>query len=239
VNWFKKIFGKRKEVPPAPTKPRKVYFIPGFGADEKIFYNLTLDNVLPVYVNWLDPLHHETYQSYAERMSASIEDEEPIIVGVSFGGMLTLEIARTRPVRQVILISSIKSSKELPFKWKLAGKLRLNKIVPLKRIQEYERFYASANKKLGAFTPEEQNFANSYRRTIKKGYLLWALDQIINWNNEQYPTNVIHIHGDEDKIFPIKSTHPTHIIKGGTHMSIVNRADEISRILNDELSKIH
>ncbi|TXI32813.1 MAG: alpha/beta hydrolase [Niabella sp.] len=232
------MFGKKRKKKTPPAKPQKVYFVPGFGADEKIFYNLRLQNINPVYLNWLDPFPKESYQAYVKRMAEGIKDENPIIVGVSFGGMLALEIARTRAVKQIVLISSIKTSKELPVKWKLAGRLKLNKILPIKHIQRYEYFYTNANKKLGAVTNEEQEFANSYRRTIRSGYLIWALNQILNWQNEDYPANVIHIHGDEDKIFPIKSTNPTHIIKGGTHMSIMNRADEISKILNEVLPKI-
>jgi hypothetical protein len=37
----------------------------------------------------------------------------------------------------------------------------------------------------------------------------------------------VHIHGDNDKIFPVKKIKPTHIIEGGTHMMIYNRAKEI------------
>jgi pimeloyl-ACP methyl ester carboxylesterase len=234
VNWLLNIFRRKK--PDLPK--RKIYCIPGFGADDKIFNNLRIDNAELVFINWLKPLPREPYKDYVLRMAEKIQEHDPVIIGVSFGGMVALEIAKAMPVKQVILISSIKNTDELPRKWKLIGKLRLNHIFPIKRIQANERFFAVANKRLGAFTKEEQDFANNYRRIIDKDYMIWALNQILNWRNTDFPLNVIHIHGDADLIFPIKPLKPTHIIKGGTHMMIVNRAAEISAIINGVLKDL-
>ena len=46
------------------------------------------------------------------------------------------------------------------------------------------------------------------------------------------------IHGDADLILPIKPLKPPHVIKGGTHLMIVNRAAEISVIINEALKDI-
>jgi pimeloyl-ACP methyl ester carboxylesterase len=234
VNWLRNIFRKKKQELPK----KKIYCIPGFGADDKIFNNLRIDNAALVFINWLKPLPREPYKDYVLRMAEKIQEDNPVIIGVSFGGMVALEIAKIRPVKQVILVSSIKNTDELPRKWKLIGKLRLNHIFPIKRIQANERFFAMANKRLGAFTKEEQEFANNYRRIIDKDYMIWALNQILNWRNADFPANVVHIHGDADLIFPIKPLKPTHIIKGGTHMMIVNRAAEISAIINEVLKGV-
>lgn len=231
--WLRSLFRKKSEQRVIQT----IYFIPGFGTDEKIFKNLAINNAKLVYINWIDPLYNESYPSYVQRMAAIIDEEEPIIIGVSFGGMVALEIARTRKVNQVILISSIKTTNELPAKWRLVGKLKLNKVLPIKHIQATKMFYALANKRVGAFTEEEITFANHYRRTIKPGYLVWALHQILNWKNDYIPPNIVHIHGTDDLIFPIKTSHPTHIIQGGTHMIVMNRAEEVSAIINEVLAK--
>jgi hypothetical protein len=49
----------------------------------------------------------------------------------------------------------------------------------------------------------------------------------VNWRNTWVP-ECYHIHGDCDRMFPIKYTQPTHIIKEGSHIMILNRAKEIS-----------
>lgn len=234
MNWrLNIVMRKEREFP-----KRQVYCIPGFGADDKIFKNLSIENAELNYINWLKPEPKELYKDYVLRMAGKIKEDNPVIVGVSFGGMVALEMAKVRPVKQVILISSIKSTPELPRKWKLMGKLRLNHIVPVRHIQGNERFFAVANKRLGAITPEEQDFANNYRRMVDKDYMIWAFNQILNWRNTSFPENVVHIHGDADQVFPIKPLKPTHIIKGGTHMMVLNRAAEISAIINDILKGV-
>lgn len=215
----------------------KIYCIPGFGADHQIFSNLTIRHAELVFVNWLKPLPKETYKDYVLRMAGQIKEGDPVIIGVSFGGMVALEMAKSRRIKQLILVSSAKTTDELPRKWRLIGRLGLNRVFPIKRLHANERFFVIANKRLGAFTPSEKDLANNYRRTIDKDYMVWALEHILNWRNTEVPYNTVHIHGDADLIFPIKLLKPTHVIKGGTHMMIINRADEISAIINETLEK--
>ena len=215
----------------------KLYCIPGFGVDDKIFGKLTLNASLH-FINWLDPFPKETLQAYALRMAASIDDEAPVILGISFCGMIALEIAKLRPVKQIILISSVKSRSELPAQLRTIGMLRLNKIFPVKKVQQSDRFYKVANRRLGAVTQEEKDFANAYRRSADLNYVNWSFDKILNWQNTQCPEGTIHIHGDKDQIFPIKYISPTHIIKNGTHMMVWNRAGEISKIINNVLERL-
>lgn len=214
---------------------QNIYCIPGFGVDERVFSNLTINGCLK-FVNWLTPLKRESIQEYARRMSAGIPDPDPVIIGVSFGGMMAVEINKILPARQIIIISSVKCRKELPLHLRCIGNLRLDKIFPVKKIQQSEKVYDIANKRLGAITPEEKEFANAYRRTADIHYVNWSFDKILNWQNKVFPPNIIHIHGDSDQIFPLSTVHPTHVIKSGTHMMVYNRAGEISAIINQVLT---
>ncbi|MGC4232566.1 MAG: alpha/beta hydrolase [Niabella sp.] len=216
----------------------KVYCIPGFGVDERIFANLEVDADLQ-FLNWIKPCQKEGIEDYARRMAENIKEERPVILGVSFGGMIAIEIDKFLPAKQVIIISGVKCRKELPFHLKCIGNLRLDKIFPVKKIQQSSKVYEIANKRLGAVTPQEKAFANAYRRNADIGYVKWSFDKILNWKNKEYPPGIIHIHGDADRIFPIKTINPTHIIKSGTHMMIMNRAKEISAIINDGLKNVH
>ena len=216
---------------------RKVYCIPGFGVDEKVFSKLSIDAAMHC-INWLQPGKTESLTDYARRMAADIVEENPVIIGVSFGGMVALEINKFLPLHQLIVISSVKCRKELPLQLRVIGNLKLDKIFPVKKIQQNDKVYAIANKRLGAVTDEEKALANSYRRRGDIGYINWSFDKILNWQNRDYPENIVHIHGDSDKIFPIKSINATHVIKNGTHMMVMNRADEISKIINNVLQQI-
>lgn len=217
---------------------RKIFCIPGFGADDKIFSNLEIRDSELIFINWLVPEKNESLTSYVSRMAAHIDEENAIIIGVSFGGMIALEIAKTKSVKQIFLISSVKNRSELPLHYKMIGRMQLNKLFPVKKIHTNEKYYAVANKRLGAVTDEEKAFANTYRKNANLIYINWSCNQILNWNNKVFPKNIIHIHGDADQIFPIKNIRANHIIKGGTHMTVLNRAPEVSKIINQHLEKI-
>ncbi|SDC34779.1 alpha/beta fold hydrolase [Niabella drilacis] len=208
-----------------------LYCIPGFGVDERIYGNLSVGDVRLCFLNWLEPEPGETLNAYARRMAEGIHEEDAVLVGISFGGMVALEIAGFRSIRKVILISSIKQRSEMPWHMRLAGLLRLNRVFPVRKIQQSDLAFKIANRRLGANTKDEQEFANTYRKTAKLHYVNWSFDQILNWRNTAGFKNVVQIHGDRDRIFPIKNIAPDYIIKGGTHMMVWNRAAEISAII--------
>ena len=111
---------------------KHIYVISGFGADERVFSKLDFGNNDVHFIQWKIPEKNETIASYAERLREEIDFPNPILIGLSFGGMMAIEIAKLIPVEKVILISSIRDRYELPFFMKVAAALRLTKIIPLK-----------------------------------------------------------------------------------------------------------
>lgn len=213
------------------TKP--IYCISGLGTDEKIFDNLRLDGYELKFIPWIKPGKTESITEYATRMASYITDELPVLLGVSFGGMMGIEIAKQVPIQKLILVSSIKSPLEMPKWMRVAGKMRLNKIIPIRSYKFTEKI---DNRRLGVSNEQELLMVRDYRQKADPVYLEWAVHQVLNWRNNWLPDNLVHIHGDMDKIFPIKKTTPTHVIKAGTHMIIYNRAKEIAECIEKELT---
>jgi hypothetical protein len=75
-----------------------------------------------------------------------------------------------------------------------------------------------------------------YRRSADTTYVQWAVKQVVNWKNNWQPEQLIHIHGEKDKIFPVKKIKSPIVIKDGSHLMIYNRPTEISKIILNELS---
>ena len=73
---------------------------------------------------------------------------------------------------------------------------------------------------LGVASAEERNIANNYRKTADKKYVRWAVDQALNWKNEWKHPEVYHIHGDHDRMFPIKRIRANYTLKKGGHFMI-------------------
>lgn len=209
---------------------KSIYCISGLGANEKVFTHLDFGDNKVVFVQWKIPLKKETIAAYAARMATEITDKNPVLIGLSFGGMMSIEIAKIIPVEKIILISSIKDFHEMPLFMRVLGKLRLNKIIPLK---PYPFLYGIENYRLGVRTKEERILAKNYRESISREYLNWSIHEILNWKNEWIPENLIHIHGDTDRIFPLKKLKPSYIISDGGHMMIMNKANQISKILKE------
>jgi esterase/lipase len=211
---------------------KRIYCISGLGADEKIFTNLHIDGYELRYIPWIRPHKKEKIDGYARRMGEHIKEEGAVLLGVSFGGMMGIEIAKHKPLHRLIIVSSIKSANEMPRWMKAAGKLKLDKILPASLHKYTEKI---DNNRLGVSNKVEKEMVRAYRKNADLFFVDWAISQIVNWKNDWQPDNIIHIHGDKDKIFPVKKINPSIIIKEGTHMMIYNRTSEISEYIQKEI----
>jgi len=207
---------------------KHIYCISGFGADERVFSKLNFDNNNVSFVQWLDPVKNESIELYAARMSEKIIDEDPVLIGLSFGGIIAIEISKIIRISKIILISSVKTFHEIPLWMRVSGKLSLDKIFPLKTFSIIEPI---ENYNLGIETEEELQLVKEYRRNVSQQYSDWAIHQIINWKNEFIPKNIFHIHGGNDHIFPIKNIHADYIIPDGGHFMLMNRAEKLNAVL--------
>jgi pimeloyl-ACP methyl ester carboxylesterase len=214
---------------------KHIYLISGMGADERIFKYLRFpEGYVTHFLHWLPTIPGESFSDYAARMSTGIEHQDVTLLGVSFGGMLSLEIARQLQVKKVVLISSLKNTGEKPayFRWvKKMGLLRLLG-VPDSFIKHRKYFVQPF---LHAESKEEKDILRDYMQKTSFDYLRWAIPVVIDWENDYIPASLIHIHGSKDFTLPIRHVKPTHTISTGGHLMVFNRAAEINAILNQEL----
>ena len=207
---------------------KHIYLISGFAADERVFANLDFGKNEVHLIPWKIPGKQETIDSYAKRMSEDIVQPHPVLIGLSFGGMMCIEISKLIPVEKIILISSIKTLHEMPLYMRIAAKFHLNKWIPLR---PYSFLEPIENYNLGAETTEEKALLREYRRNINPQYTTWAIDRILHWKNKWQPENLVHLHGGNDHIFPIKYIKADHVIPDGGHLMLMNRAEKVNDIL--------
>ncbi|MBW7840509.1 MAG: alpha/beta hydrolase [Chitinophagaceae bacterium] len=212
---------------------QSIYCISGMGADERIFEKLHFPAQYAVkYIPWLHPQPRESIRHYAERMASKITDEDPVLVGVSFGGMMSVEISKFRKVRKVVLLSSIKNKSEKPLYFRVAASLKLNKII---NVRPYRFLEPIENYNLGITNDEERALARNFRKNWDPQYIDWAIDTVINWQNEFTPESLVHIHGTKDHIFPLRYIGKALKVEGAGHMMVMSHAAEVSRLLNETL----
>ena len=211
--------------------PLPVYFLSGLGADERAFRHLHLPKVAMQHVRWLTPTRHETIEQYAQRLLPQIPTPSPILVGLSFGGMLALEIAKQIPTQKVIQISSARTHEVIPTFYKLGRYLPVYQWFPIKT---YLRYSPLAYKRVGARKPEDIAMLKQIFQDADERFYKWSIHQIVHWRNRFVPDNLVQIHGTKDQLLPDYQT-AHHIIDGGTHFMVRDRAQEISAILNREI----
>jgi pimeloyl-ACP methyl ester carboxylesterase len=128
---------------------KNIYCISGLGADEKVFSHLDLSGYRLCGINWLPPGKNESLPSYAMRMRAEIPEADPVILGLSFGGMLGIEMAKQATLSKLILVSAPKTFHEIPRWMRVCGSLRLHKIIPLRSTRLTE---IADNRRMGNLT---------------------------------------------------------------------------------------
>ncbi|MFY7840077.1 MAG: alpha/beta fold hydrolase [Lacibacter sp.] len=213
---------------------QRIYCISGLGADEKVFSQLKLTDCELIFLQWFPPQESESIQLYAKRMAALIKDARPVLLGVSFGGMVAVEIAKLINIEKLILVSSPVTKVEQPWWMRYAGRLGLHKLVKPK---PHPLLYPVENFFLGTSSKTERRMANRFRKNIDRRFMHWAINEIVTWSNVTKPANCIQIHGTNDKLFPVRKSGAAHIVKGGGHFMIYNKAAEISTIILNELQQ--
>ena len=211
----------------------KVYFISGLGADKRVFKNILVPSHCEIiHLDWIPPHKKETLTAYSLRLAKKINVDEPFsLVGLSMGGMIAAEIARNHPPAQLVIISSVPSSEQLPVYFKWAAMVNLHKLVPVTLGKS-----ASIMKRLfTAETKEDKKVLKQIIRESDKKFIRWSVNAILNWKTIELPPSYIHIHGSRDEVLPLRYTQPTHTINKGGHLMIMNRAEEINRILQEVL----
>jgi len=205
----------------------KIYIFSGLGVDKRVFDNIDFSDLNIAFVDWIDPFKNETFESYAYRISKDFESNS-ILIGLSFGGMLAVEVSKIIPVKKVILIASAKNKSELPKWFLLAGRLNLNSLVPSSLFKTTNFI---TNWLFGVKTPSEKLLLKNIIKDTDSRFLKWAINQIVNWKNLSVPQNYIHIHGTHDRILPAKYLKIDYKIKNGGHFMTVNKAKEIEVII--------
>lgn len=196
-----------------------VYFMPGLAANPLIFERIKLDEALfdVRYLEWKIPEENESLEEYAARIVLEVKDSNPVLIGVSFGGILVQEMAKLINVRKVIIISSLKTDLELPKRLKWIKMTRLYKFVPIRLLLGMLKLVQLIS---GEKMQQRMQLYEKFLSVRDTRYLKWAFEKVLQWNCPEINKKLIHIHGNKDQMFPIKHIKKCIVVAGGTHVMI-------------------
>jgi hypothetical protein len=205
------------------------------GVDGRLFKNLKLNGCMIHHLKWITPIKDEPLPDYAMRLSRSINTAEPfVLIGVSFGGMCCIEIAKQLHPVKTFVISSCKKSDELPLKILFWKHLQVYKKISDKL---YIKGAFLLRRRFGVVSKDQSQKFMQMLQAAPPDYFSGAVHCIMRWQNQIVPKSVVHIHGTSDRVLPFKKITCDFTIEGGTHFMIVNRSREINEILNKELEQ--
>lgn len=209
---------------------KEIYLLSGLGADKRVFEFIDLSGFNINHVVWIEPLDGESIESYSKRHLGQIRTPRPILIGVSFGGLVAVEIGKLVETERVILISSARTKFGLPIYSRVIGALRLNKLVPTQLLKVVNRatFWL-----FGTKTKQENDLLRVIIKETDSKFLKWAVNQLLTWKNTTTLTNSVHIHGTADKLIPLSTA--DFKIQDGGHLMIMNRGDELSKLIRTAL----
>ncbi len=210
-----------------------VYMMPGMAAEPTIFNRIKLpeDQFQIHWLEWMIPTENESLESYAKRMIAKIENDNIVLLGVSFGGVLVQEMSKYMNLKKLIVVSSVKSKYELPKRMKVAKFMKAYKFAPTQLLSNLDVLKKYAFNETIA---KRIDLYKTYMAVSDKRYLDWALKQMLCWEQEEPIPGAIYIHGDKDAVFTHSCDGECIVIKGGTHIMIIFK----SQWFNENLPKL-
>lgn len=186
------------------------------------------------YIDWLDvDDEDETLDSYVTRLTNQVKHKNPIFIGLSFGGVMAMELAKRYQSSMVILISSFRSKADL--KWGLRALLNTKsyRLIPNVELSIVRRIVRKAYAMRSKVSEEKLIEMMGDESPL---FLRWSVKQI----DEYYfdlPSDIqlISIIGSNDKIVDVWNEHdPQYVVKGGTHIAVYADAN----VVNDYLAEV-
>ncbi len=196
--------------------------MPGMAASPTIFEYIKLPES-KFEVHWLEwqiPEENETLHDYAKRMCNFVKHKDVVLLGVSFGGILVQEMSKIIKVKKLFVVSSVKSHHELPKRFKLLKVTKAYKILPTQLVSNIDLLAKYA---FGESIKKRIDLYKKYLSVNDTAYLDWSIKQVVCWDQEEPNPDAIYIHGDKDVVFPHSCEGECIVLKGGTHIMIINK----------------
>ncbi|SHE91379.1 alpha/beta hydrolase [Dysgonomonas macrotermitis] len=211
---------------------KNIYIFSGLGADERAFSHLDFSSYNVHFIKWIPVEKDDSLERYAMRLLSQIEGTKPVLIGLSFGGIMAIEVAKQIEAGKVIIISSAKNKNEIPFYYRFIGKLNLHKLIPSRIFLKSNRII---NYIFGITSTSDQQLFKQILLDTNPLFLKWAIDKIIKWKNTYLLSNLYHIHGENDKILPYYFINANYAVKDGGHLMIISKHKEVWETLRLQL----
>ena len=213
-----------------------IYLFPSQGSDSRIFDAIVFDSSYKTKViEYSTPEKGMSMRTFSQQLINQIDTTENyILLGVSLGGMLCVEINEILSPMKTIIVSSAKNCRELPFRY------RFQKVIPLYKLIPKKMILAGAKLLQPIVEPDSKKNKSVFKSMLAAKdarYMKRTVGLIINWDRKENNKEVYHIHGSKDHTIPLRNINaPRIVVQNGSHMMTLTRAEEIQEIVNSILA---
>ena len=207
-----------------------IYIFSGLGTDERVFQKLDFTGLTITFIHWTIPQERETIEDYATRLLSQIKITKPTLIGLSFGGIIAVEVAKQIDTEKVILIASAKTKTEIPFYYRLAGQIKIHRLLPTTLLKKSNFI---TNWFFGVSSTFDKELLKTILKETDTTFLTWAIDKIVGWTNQTELKNLKHIHGTADRILPIRFINCNFKVNNGGHFMTLNKANELTKLIRE------
>lgn len=209
-------------------------FLPGLGADSRLFRHQQKAFKNIVTPRWIYPEKNESLADYARRWATELKLKKGcVLVGISFGGMVALEMARWVRPKAVLLIGSCRSPDSIPFILKWFGSFSVWPVVgkTLARTFPFGRGWFLGVEKKGELDLLMKMFLET-----PGDFLKWTVDAIRGWEGYKGKEFLVrHIHGQKDRLIPCRNVRPDKIIPKAGHTIILTHPKEVNAFIREQI----
>lgn len=204
--------------------------LPGMMADSRLFapqLKQFPDAIVPAW-----PVHKttDTLRSFAERLAGCLPQGPMVVVGVSFGGLVALELARFVDTQCCVVVSAVRSPREFPWPMRV--------LRPLGR--SHPRLFDAATR-LGvratrpSLRPVTKRRFNRMLSGPNAEFYRWASWAVLNWQGTRIGCPVRQVHGSVDRTFPVARTKPDTIVEQAGHGLIMTHPRIVNDVIRESL----
>jgi len=204
-----------------------IILLPGLNGDARIFAPQALAFPSLTIARWIPPAESESLADYARRLAGALDPGCPCLVGgVSFGGIVAMEMARHLHARACVLIASSRDPNGLPKAVRLLRPIAA--VVPSTALtwairsgwESATPLAPACARRIARLSPEEMTF----RR--------WALQAVLTWRGVRSPAcPVLQIHGERDATFAANRSKADVILPGAGHMLTLTHVEQVNEFL--------
>jgi len=179
----------------------------------------------------LQAAKNETLTQYAGRVAQKIDTSSSFaLVGTSLGGIVSMELSRILNPEKIVLLASVKTRSEMPLFMRAMSVLKLHRLVHANQLKNFNQLLVKRLDSRG-----DSSAAAVIRQMTHDAppeFIDWAINAIINWHPpESYRSDIVHIHGTNDQLFPIQKIKNVIPIKNGSHVMNMTMSYDVNKEL--------